>query len=63
KPVSFLFSQNITTNLLEDAQILLYLDNLKRTNISIRPFEEVYGETWKDQITDIGNKMHQSHLN
>ncbi|CAG8791799.1 71_t:CDS:2, partial [Dentiscutata erythropus] len=40
--VSFLFSQNITTNLLEDAQVLLYLENLKRTDISTRSFEEYY---------------------
>ncbi|KAF0449659.1 hypothetical protein F8M41_002441 [Gigaspora margarita] len=62
KPVSLLFSQDITNNPLEDARMSLYLENLRRTDISTRPFEEVYGETWKDQITDIRNKMRQSHL-
>ncbi|CAG8777276.1 32499_t:CDS:2 [Gigaspora margarita] len=49
KPVFFLFSQDITTNLLEDAWMSL-------------PFEEVNGKIWEDQITDIRNKMHQSWL-
>ncbi|KAF0446146.1 hypothetical protein F8M41_002976 [Gigaspora margarita] len=62
KPVFFLFSQDITTNSLEDAWISLYLENLRRTDIFTRPFEEVNGKTWKDQITDIRNKMRQSQL-
>ncbi|CAG8748019.1 33333_t:CDS:2 [Gigaspora margarita] len=40
EPVSFLFSQDITTDPLEDARMLLYLEDLKRTDISTRPFEK-----------------------
>ncbi|CAG8710690.1 19910_t:CDS:1 [Racocetra fulgida] len=61
-PVSFVFSEDITTIPLEQARMSLYLDDLKRTDLPTRFLEEVHGETWKDQVTYIGDKMRQNRL-
>ncbi|CAG8852294.1 6554_t:CDS:1, partial [Racocetra persica] len=52
----------ITTISLEQARMSLYLNDLKRIDISTRSLEEVHGETWEDQVIYIRDKMCQNRL-
>ncbi|CAG8806378.1 8915_t:CDS:2, partial [Racocetra fulgida] len=61
-PVFFVFSEDITTILLEQARMSLYLDDLKRTDLPTRSLEEVHGKIWEDQVTYIRDKMRQNRL-
>ncbi|CAG8828679.1 34671_t:CDS:2, partial [Racocetra persica] len=62
EPVLFEFSQEITTISLEQARMSLYLNDLKKIDIPTRSLEEVYGETWEDQVIYIRDKMRQNRL-
>ncbi|CAG8544296.1 11797_t:CDS:1, partial [Scutellospora calospora] len=62
EPVNLLFAEKITVNPLEEARLSLYKENLKRTDVPIRPFEELQGETWEEQVLSIKDKMCKNRL-